>query len=96
MVLQNDLATVKILKNEYNEAESILTDAIKSSKDANVEEMSSLHSNLGAVFMRQDRTEEARRCCTEALRVAKRFKDELGMQEAEYCLKKLQEMKSKS
>ncbi len=62
----NDLAVIYMEKGNYNDAESILKDALKLKNVSAVE--SDLYTNLGKVFLKQNKFNEAKQCFLAAIK----------------------------
>ena len=95
-VLMNDLATCQILLEQYDEAEKVLKDGIKKSRHLDSVIESAMCSNLGALYIRMKRLDEAESTCKRGLKVAEKHYDSFMMGPCQLCLKKLAEVRGES
>lgn len=89
IVLLNDIATIQIMRENLKDAEVTLNKAVEIGTKANVPELPALHSNLGAVYLRSSKLDEAEKNCSIALSKAKELKNKYAQGQAEFCLKKI-------
>lgn len=94
-VIMNDLATCEILLENYKDAENLLKEGVANSGKAKSSIQSALLSNLGALYIRTGRYEEAERACQRGLTVAEKANDKMLMMPCKACLIKLQSLKKK-
>lgn len=95
IVLLNDIATIQIMRENLKDAETTLNQAVEIGTKANVSELPALHSNLGAIYLRTSKLDEAEKNCSIALDKAKEMKNKYAQGQAEFCLKKILEEKKK-
>ncbi|XP_076092186.1 tetratricopeptide repeat protein 19, mitochondrial-like [Mytilus galloprovincialis] len=95
IVLLNDIATVQIMQNNLKEAESTLFQAVEVGTASNVPELPALYSNLGAIYLRTSKLNDAEKNCGIALKKAKENKNKHAQGQAEYCLQRILEERKK-
>ncbi|KAH3791867.1 hypothetical protein DPMN_145358 [Dreissena polymorpha] len=94
-VIMNDMATCEILLENYKDAENLLKEAVVNSGRVKSSVQSALLSNLGALYIRTSRYEEAEHACQRGLTVAEKANDRMLMLPCKACLMKLQSLKKK-
>ncbi|XP_050406875.1 tetratricopeptide repeat protein 19, mitochondrial [Patella vulgata] len=95
LVLMNDLATVYILKKDFEKAEALLKQAIETGEKVESTHCPALYCNLGAVYLRKSQLSDTELACKHGLQLAKKYTDKLAIEQAKICLKKVKEMKNK-
>lgn len=90
----NDLASVQILRTNYEKAEVTLQKALDIGTVIESPEMCALYSNLGAIALRLSNFDLAETRCKSALDLARKAKDEVGQKHAKFCLQKVKEARS--
>ncbi|CAC5377237.1 TTC19 [Mytilus coruscus] len=95
IVLLNDIAAVQIMRNNLEDAESTLFQAVEVGTALNVPELPALYSNLGAIYLRTSKLNEAEKNCGIALKKAKENKNKHAQGQAEFCLQKILEERKK-
>ncbi|XP_013089606.2 tetratricopeptide repeat protein 19, mitochondrial-like [Biomphalaria glabrata] len=96
IVVLNDLATLYIVTNHYQEAENLLLEGINLSSKYKLKEGAALYSNLGAIHIRNRNIEDAIKSCQAGLEYAKKFDHKTAYSMAESCLKKAATLMSAS
>lgn len=96
VVLLNDLGTINFLMGNNDEAIEYLQKAIEIGRHLpNMEDFSSVHVNLGNIFLQRKLYAEAEKYCTEGFKNATRHKNAEGIHEATICLEELKKVKYK-
>ena len=90
-----DIGNVMILLEEYEEAEVLFLDGIKQGKKINSEMLSALYTNLGALYLRMSRIQDAEKACNNGKTHGKERNDRLFIFMAENCLETILEIKMK-
>ncbi|KAL3863128.1 hypothetical protein ACJMK2_004900 [Sinanodonta woodiana] len=91
--LMNDIATLKTMKQKYQDAEKILKEAVKLAEKVESDQLPSLYCNIGALYLRMMQLPEAEGACQKGLKVSLKLKDKYGIHYAQSCLKKLKEVR---
>ena len=91
----NDIAACQILNGNLKDAEETLSDAVAVGTIGNVPELPALYSNLGALYLRISKLDDAEKNCGLALEKAKENKDKYAQGQAQFCLKKILEEREK-
>ncbi|XP_046736144.1 tetratricopeptide repeat protein 19 homolog, mitochondrial [Diprion similis] len=94
-VLLNDLGTISFMKGDNNGAIDYLTKATEIGKDLpEMEELGSIHVNLGNVFMKKGLYDAAKKSCQEGWRLSKSRKNRESLVEANDCLDEINKLVS--
>ncbi|XP_011304360.1 tetratricopeptide repeat protein 19 homolog, mitochondrial [Fopius arisanus] len=95
VVLLNDLGTVYCLLGEYEKALGHLSDAILiGEKLPEMSDLSSIHVNIGNVYLKRSLYNEARDACTVGLKLAKKNNDIECQEQANACLAEVKKLLS--
>ena len=94
-VILNDLATLYILTQNFNEANGVLSEGITLTKKYNLPEIAVLHCNLGALHLRKGDYKTAAKNCQLAEMYADKYSQTLAKYNAQSCLKKVEEVLQK-
>lgn len=87
VILLNDLGTLSYVQGHVEEALNFLNKAAKIGQHLpDMENFSSIHINLGNIYLKQGLLKEAEKHCTEGMKNAKRHKYNEGKKEASLCL----------
>ncbi|KAJ8680903.1 hypothetical protein QAD02_016690 [Eretmocerus hayati] len=96
IILLNDLGSVSFLKGNLDDAEVYLRKATEiGDKLSDMEDLASIHINLGNVLMKKGLLDEAKRSCSRGWIMAKSKKDPESQSEAKNCLDEVVNMMSK-
>jgi len=94
-VILNDIATLYILTQNYEEAKTVINEGIDLTRKHNLPEIAILHCNLGALHLRTGEYESAKTNCQLAKTFAEKFDQVLAGNNALACLKKIEEVQAK-
>lgn len=87
VILLNDLGTLSYVQGRVEEALNFLNKAAKIGQHLpDMENFSSVHINLGNIYLKQGLLKEAEKHCTEGMKNAKRHNYSEGRKEASQCL----------
>lgn len=87
VVLLNDLGTLSYIQGHVDEALKYLNKAAKIGQHLpDMENFSSVHINLGNIYLKEGLLKEAEKHCVEGMKNAKRHRYEEGKKEAAHCL----------
>ncbi|XP_052788046.1 tetratricopeptide repeat protein 19, mitochondrial-like [Mya arenaria] len=88
-VIMNDIATCDIMLKDFKGAEMLLKEGIAKSGKAKSLIQSAFYSNLGALYIRTQKYEEAEHACRSGLTIAKRHNDQTFIMPCKACLVRL-------
>ncbi|XP_063973727.1 tetratricopeptide repeat protein 19 homolog, mitochondrial [Diachasmimorpha longicaudata] len=95
VVLLNDLGTVYCLLGEYEQALGHLSDAILiGQRLPEMSDLSSIHVNMGNVYLKKNLYNEARDACHTGLELAKKNNDIECQEQANACLEEVKKLLS--
>jgi len=90
VILLNDLGTLSYVQGHVDEALRFLNKAAKIGQHLpDMENFSSVHINLGNIYLKEGLLKEAEKHCVEAMKNAKRHRYEEGKREAAHCLNEI-------
>lgn len=90
VILLNDLGTLSYSQGHEEEAINYFLKAAKIGQHLpDMEHFSSVHINLGNIYLKQGLLKEAEKCCTEGMKNAKRHQYAEGKKEAALCLEEI-------
>ena len=95
-IILNDIATIELMEQNYVAAEEILRDGIVKSGKAKSVVQSAFYSNLGALYLRTSRLDDAEVACKKGLNVARRMGDQVCEMPNKACLIKIVELRKQS
>ncbi|XP_014665204.1 PREDICTED: tetratricopeptide repeat protein 19, mitochondrial-like [Priapulus caudatus] len=90
LVLLNDLGSACSLQQNYDDAAVYLKKAVKIASIVESEELPVYYCNLGAVHTYRGEYDEAKDCCTKALRLARKHSNHEAGEQAIKCLANIQ------
>ncbi|XP_015510846.1 tetratricopeptide repeat protein 19 homolog, mitochondrial isoform X1 [Neodiprion lecontei] len=94
-VLLNDLGTISFMKGDNDGAIDYLTKATEIGKELpEMEELGSIHVNLGNVFIKKGLYDAAKKSCQEGWRLSKSRKNKESLVEANDCLDEINKLLS--
>lgn len=91
-VIMNDIATCKIMLEEYDSAEELLKEGIRLSGKAKSLMQSAFLSNLGALYIRMKKYSDAEKACKRGKQVAETANDKFLITPNEACLERLAQL----
>lgn len=90
VVLLNDLGTLSYVQGNVEEALQFFNKAAKIGQHLpDMENFSSVHINLGNIYLKQGLFKEAEKHCVEGMKNAKRHHYDEGKKEAAHCLEEI-------
>ncbi|XP_058804758.1 tetratricopeptide repeat protein 19 homolog, mitochondrial [Phymastichus coffea] len=96
VVLLNDLGSICFIKGNLDEAINFLSKAAEIGANLpDMEDLSSIHINLGNVYIKKGLLDEAKKCCTTGWRLSKSKKNLETLEEAKTCLDEVNKLLTK-
>ncbi|KAK7094919.1 tetratricopeptide repeat protein 19, mitochondrial-like isoform X2 [Littorina saxatilis] len=93
IILLNDLASAQILMRNWDQATKTLNKAIESATKMKSSQLPALYCNLGAVFLRTSKLDQAKETCLKAQDLANKNKNTTAFSMSQKCLEKIQQVK---
>lgn len=96
LILINDLATAHIFLKHFDVAASLLNKAISTARKIESPELPMLYCNLGAVFLRTSKMDDAQAACVKGRDLASKNKHSVALTMSQKCLDKINQLKKKA
>ncbi|XP_023248347.1 tetratricopeptide repeat protein 19 homolog, mitochondrial-like [Copidosoma floridanum] len=96
VILLNDLGSISFTKGNLDDAVDYLTKAVVTGeKLAEMDDIASIHVNLGNVYIKKGLLDEAKKSCLKGWKLSKKTKNDESMGEAKLCLEEIKKLLTK-
>ncbi|XP_008212523.1 tetratricopeptide repeat protein 19 homolog, mitochondrial [Nasonia vitripennis] len=96
VVLLNDLGSISFMKGNLDEAIEYLNKAAEIGKQLpDMEDIASIHVNLGNVYLKKGLLDEAKKCCAKGWKLSKDKNNYESLDEAKACLDEVNKLLTK-
>ena len=96
IILLNDVSTTHILLKHFELAADILNKAIATATKVKSPQLPMLYCNLGAIFLRTSKLDDAEAACLKGRELSKKGKNAMALSMSQKCLEKIGQAREKA